>query len=92
MAGAFCPSIYPDNEAERYTLLAERVASIPTWIVHGDADTVVSVEESRKMVAAFTSLGIPVHYTELPGVGHNAWDAAYADSNLVAWMFSQKKQ
>jgi len=87
----YFPSIYPENEGDRYTMLAQSVLSVPTWIVHGDADSVVSVEESRKMVEAFSSLGIKVNYTELPGVGHNAWDAAYADSSLVTWLFSQKK-
>jgi enterochelin esterase-like enzyme len=29
-----------------------------------------------------------VHYTEYPGVGHDAWDRAYADEEMWRWMFT----
>jgi hypothetical protein len=30
-------------------------------------------------------------YTEYPGVGHNSWDRAYAEPELLSWLFSQKR-
>jgi predicted peptidase len=33
-----------------------------------------------------------VKYTEYPGVGHNSWDPAYAEKELLPWMFAQKRQ
>jgi len=31
-----------------------------------------------------------VHYTELPGINHNSWDAAYSNTDLIDWMFEQE--
>jgi len=49
-----------------------------------------AVSESRNMVAALKRRGGNVRYTEYPGVGHDAWDRAYADPNLAHWMLEQK--
>ncbi len=70
---------------------SERIASLPGWVFHGDADPVVPVDASRQVVAALESLGADVTYTELPGVGHNAWDLAYADETMIEWMFRQAR-
>jgi predicted peptidase len=76
---------------DHYADLAKDIAAKPVWIFHGDADTVVPVDESRKMAAALESLGADVRYTELPGVGHNAWDPAYDNEELPRWLFMQSK-
>jgi predicted peptidase len=31
-----------------------------------------------------------VRYTEYPGVGHNSWVNAFAEPNLLPWLFEQK--
>lgn len=84
------PPIAP-GAPDPYAAVAERARAIPTWIFHGDADPVVPVEESRRMAAALQALGAPVRYTELAGVGHNAWDPAYQGEALPAWLFQQRK-
>ena len=71
---------------------AKRIARLPVWIVHGDADTAVPVEESRGMAAALKAAGADVRYSELPGVGHNSWDAAYGMPELAAWLFEQRRR
>jgi predicted peptidase len=76
--------------ADPYTAIAMDLAQKPVWIVHGDADVVVSVEESRKMAAALETAGARYHYTELPGVNHNSWDAAYANEDMIDWLFQQQ--
>lgn len=64
----------------------------PIWIVHGDADNVVPVERSRSAVRALTAIGNKPVYVELPGIGHNSWTPAYADTNgLIPWMFRQNR-
>jgi len=73
-----------------YAETARRVGKIPIWIFHGAADDTVSVEESRKMYAALQAAGGNVKYTEYPGVGHNSWDKAYAEPELVKWLLAQK--
>jgi predicted peptidase len=73
-----------------YDVLAAEIGPTATWVVHGAADDVVPVRESRNMVAALQRAGGNVRYTEYAGVGHNAWDQAYADPNLAHWMLEQK--
>lgn len=71
---------------------AERIAHIPQWVFHGDADNVIPVEESRAMVAALRGVGAEVRYTEYENVKHNSWDRAYATAELLPWMLSQRRK
>ena len=84
------PSFLSTASTNPYQELAKDLVNKPVWIVHGDADRAVPVEESRKMNEALHAAGAEVHYTELPGVGHNAWDAAYANAELIDWLFQQR--
>jgi predicted esterase len=65
---------------------AENAAGLRVFIFHGDADPVVPVGDSRRMVERFKALGWlgkTVTYTEYPGVDHHAWTKAYADAALL---------
>ncbi len=64
----------------------------PVWIFHGAKDSVVPVENSRKMYEALKKWGAKVKYTEYPAYTHNSWDAVFADPQYLEWMFSQKKE
>jgi predicted peptidase len=86
------PALAPADVGDPYAFIARKVASIPVWILHGDADKTVSVEESRKMAAALKAVGANVQLTEFPGVDHNAWDAAYARADLIEWMLKQRRR
>jgi acetyl esterase/lipase len=44
--------------------------SVPHFIVHGDKDPIVPVENSRKLDAALKKQGVPCEYLEIPGEGH----------------------
>lgn len=70
---------------------AERLAAIPHWVFHGDADNVIPVQHSRRMVEALRAQGASVRYTEYAGVAHNSWDRAYADPELLPWMLAQRR-
>lgn len=70
---------------------AEKIAQLPIWCFHGDADKAVAVELSRKMIQAIKKAGGNPKYTEYAGVGHNSWDAAYGDADLFTWLFSQRR-
>jgi poly(3-hydroxybutyrate) depolymerase len=73
-------------------LKANNLKNIPIWIYHGDADPTVPVESSRAMYDAIKKAGsTKIHYTELPGVQHDSWTAAYENRELISWMFSQNK-
>jgi predicted peptidase len=70
--------------------LAARCAGTPIWAFHGAADPVVPVQRTREMIAAvIAARGNPL-YTEYPGVGHNSWDRAYAEPDLLPWLFAQR--
>ena len=71
---------------------APRLAKLPIWAFHGDADAVVPPERSRTMVAAIRAAGGEPRYSELPGVGHDSWKTAYRDeSGLLDWLFAQRR-
>ena len=74
-----------------YAALAQKIARLPIWIVHGDADSVVPVDESRRMAAALKAAGAQVTYKELAGVNHNSWDPGFADETLPQWLFQQRR-
>lgn len=63
----------------------------PIWVFHGEKDPVVDVNDSRKMVAALVQAGAKVKYTEYPNVKHDSWTNAFAEPQLLQWLFSQKK-
>lgn len=64
----------------------------PIWVFHGDKDNTVPVGNSRLMVNALRAAGAKVRYTEYPGVGHDSWRNAFAEKDLLQWLFRQKKK
>ena len=71
---------------------AEKLAKLPIWVFHGDADSSVPVERSRDMIAAIRKAGGEPKYTEYKGVGHDSWTPTYKDSEVFDWLFEQKKR
>jgi poly(3-hydroxybutyrate) depolymerase len=72
-------------------ITAEDLGRHPIWIWHGEADPTVPVQRSRDMVTALVKAKAhELRYTELPGVGHNSWDAAYASDDLYTWLLAHK--
>lgn len=72
-----------------YAEVARLIGKTPVWIFHGGADDSVPVEESRHMAAALKAAGANYKYTEYPGVGHNSWDKAFSEPDLVPWLLAQ---
>jgi predicted peptidase len=71
---------------------APRLAKLPIWCFHGDADQAVPVERSRSMIAAVRAAGGAPKYSELPGVGHDSWTPAYRDPAVLNWLVSQRQR
>ncbi|WP_315820718.1 dienelactone hydrolase family protein [Paraflavitalea speifideaquila] len=63
----------------------------PIWVFHGDQDNVVVPANSRLMVNALWAAKAKVTYSEYPGVGHNSWDNAFKEPELLSWLFKQKR-
>ena len=66
--------------------------NFPIWIFHGSNDPIVPVSNSRLMVNALKNAGANVTYSEYPGVGHNSWDNAFAEPQLLDWIFAQERK
>nr|WP_299345221.1 alpha/beta hydrolase-fold protein [Allomuricauda sp.] len=71
--------------------ISKRLKRPEWWVFHGDADEVVPEKYSANMVNAMKELGIQVKYTVYEGVGHNSWDNAFAEPELLSWLFSQSR-
>ena len=68
---------------------AQQIASLPIWVFHGEKDEAVSVERSRRMVAAMKRAGGKPKYTEYSGEGHIIWGRVVNEPELLPWMFGQ---
>ena len=71
---------------------AKHLAGLPIRIYHGDDDPIVPFEESVSMLRELTRAGADVKLTICYGVGHNAWETAYTDPDLIDWMLAQKRK
>jgi predicted peptidase len=75
-----------------FTQFAERLKTVPIWIFHGTADTVVSIEQSRQLVAALKNADAPVRYTELPATTHaEGRDKVWSTPGLIEWLLAQRR-
>ncbi len=71
--------------------LAKRYAkNTALWIFHGAEDKLVPTFYSQQYFALLKAKGADVKYTEYPGVGHNSWDNAFAEPDLLPWLFSHQ--
>ena len=69
----------------------QTVGNTPLWLFHGRRDKIVDVRYSQQYFRAMKKTGAEVRYTEYPLVGHNSWDYAFTDRELLPWMFSKQK-
>lgn len=70
---------------------AKKYKRVPLWFFHGGKDNVVPSEKSKVVVAELERLNAPVKFTIYPEANHNSWDAAFAEPELLSWLFSHKK-
>ena len=82
----------PGDSAAVMPNLVQRLGKTPIWIFHGEMDQVVNVNGAREPAAALKAAGADVHYTELLGLNHNSWDAAYASDEFRRWLFAQQRR
>jgi predicted peptidase len=85
-------SVVPSDSGAAFEALARQLRHVPTWIVHGEIDDVVPVEQSRQAAAALKSVGASSQYLELAGTEHNSWDATYGSPRIMSWLFAQRRR
>jgi predicted peptidase len=71
---------------------AKKIKDIPIWAFHGALDNVVKPSRSRNMIKALQEVGSKPKYTEYADVYHDSWKRAYANPELLKWMFEQKRK
>lgn len=70
-------------------LFAGKVA---LWLFHGDKDPVVPVDFSRNYYRRLKKSAPNTRYSEYKGVEHNSWKKAFAEPELMKWLFAQGKK
>ncbi len=73
------------------TAIANRIKNVKWWVFHGADDKVVPPKYSTAMVNALKAVNADIHYSLYPGVGHNSWENAFSEPELLPWLFSFKK-
>lgn len=68
-----------------------RLRRVPVWIVHGQADDVIPVSWSENLAKRLKACSGRARLTIYPGVGHDAWSRAYADTAIMNWLLAQRR-
>ncbi|SDM56013.1 prolyl oligopeptidase family serine peptidase [Pedobacter antarcticus] len=69
----------------------EKYKNVPLWIFHGSKDDVVNPAFSKSIANQLKIIGKEVKFTVYPEANHNSWDSAFAEPELLAWLFSHQK-
>lgn len=76
--------------------VSPRVAGLRVWAFHGERDEAVSADFTRRIIAGIRQVqreqgqAVPeARMTLYPELGHNCWDAAYAEEELARWMLGR---
>jgi predicted peptidase len=65
--------------------------TVPLWVFHGAKDDVVNPILSINMVGALLNNGGFPKFTLYDFANHNSWDSAFAEPELLPWIFSKIK-
>lgn len=82
--------VVPESVREPFESVAERLSRTPSWLFHGSADSVVPVEQSRRLNAALQAHGAATRYSEVPGLGHDIWSSIDVEA-VVGWLLSHRR-
>ena len=65
--------------------------AVPMWIFHGANDDVVDPQHSVAMVSSILKHGGMPNFSLFAKDNHNSWDSAFAEPQLMSWLFSNSK-
>jgi predicted peptidase len=71
--------------------VAPALKEVAVWAFHGEADDLVPLQASQRMVDALRVAGGDVRFTVYPGVGHDAWTQTYQDPALYDWFLQHRR-
>lgn len=84
-AFAICGGGNPDSTKEYAT-------KTELWVFHGAKDDVVNPQLSIDMVRGYLKYGGKPNFTLYADDNHNSWDSAFAEPELLPWLFSKTKK
>lgn len=64
---------------------------VPLWIFHGEKDDVVNSQYANDIAKELEKRNAAYKLTIYPNTNHNSWDMAFAEKDLMPWLFSHKK-
>lgn len=64
---------------------------VALWIFHGDKDPVVPPDFSKQFYRKLRKSKKDTRFSLYANVQHNCWNNAFAEPELLSWLFSQKK-
>jgi predicted peptidase len=82
-AFAICGGDNPKN--------VKKYADVPLWLFHGEKDDVVDPKFTKNIAKELEKRNAEFKLTLYPNANHNSWDSAFAEKNLLPWLFSHKK-
>jgi lysophospholipase L1-like esterase/poly(3-hydroxybutyrate) depolymerase len=68
-----------------------RAKNVPIWAFHGENDPVVKLVRTTELTDALTAAGGAPLLTVYANTAHDSWTAAYAEPELLPWLFAQKR-
>jgi len=69
----------------------DKYKKVPLWIFHGGKDDIVDPAFSIAISERLKTIGSEVKFSLYPNANHNSWDSAFAEPQLLPWLFSHKK-
>jgi predicted peptidase len=71
----------------------QALRSLGVWAFHGAKDSVVSVQESERMVSALRRVGCQdVQLTVYPEANHDSWTQTYENPQLYDWLLAHQRK
>lgn len=71
---------------------ALRLKNVPIWVAHGDSDTDVQFEESKRIVDCLKVYNSNIIFRVYKGAGHEVCTTAYEEPELFQWLLKQKRK
>ncbi|MBD3267076.1 prolyl oligopeptidase family serine peptidase, partial [bacterium] len=65
--------------------ISDNIYHVPIKLFHGEKDTLVPPEGSKKLHGRLTKIGFQSEIELYPDVGHEAWENAYKDARIFDW-------
>jgi dienelactone hydrolase len=76
--------------ADQLLPILQRIKHLPTWVFHGDRDSLVPTELGQRSEALLKQAGGNTKITIYPMTDHDSWSQTYFDNpDFYPWLFAQ---